>query len=199
MWTSHAVLRAQHRRGPHGMLQVWREWARAAPSPAGAALPSSGPRWRCAPSVSPAPAGIRLQLPDPWPREATVSLPQLPLPASLLHQLSPSPLTGVPPSLMGVTTVRPQDGPNLLPPKMLLPHSLPQSDPGSRLAQMPGKGVGGLPGTLPCQASPSLLLQGGGDLSTPCTANKTSTRLQRPRQHISAALQGGTEAGSERG
>lgn len=119
LWTSHAVLRTQHRRGAHGVLQVCREWARAAPSPAGAALPSSGPRWRCAPSVSPAPAGIHLQLPDPWPGEATVSLPQLPLPASLLYQLSPSPLTGVPPSLMGVTTVRPQDGPNLLPPKML--------------------------------------------------------------------------------
>lgn len=80
-----------------------------------------------------------------------------------------------------------------------LPHSLPQSHPGSRLAQVPGQGVGGLPGTLPCQASPFLLLWGEGDLSTPCTANKTSTRLQRPRQHISAVLQGDTEAGSERG
>lgn len=81
-------------------------WSRAA-----AALPSLGPRWRCAHLVSPAPAGLHLQ-----PRTQSLgrfcSVPQLPLPGSLSDQSSSYPLD---PSLRLITVAGPQAGPALLP------------------------------------------------------------------------------------
>lgn len=130
---------------------------------AGAALPSLGPRWRCAPSVSPAPAGIHLQLPapDPWPGEHSPLLPspQLPLPGILPH------LMGAPPSRMVMTAGGPQRRPNLLPPKCCGgPHSSPESAPGSPPAQVPG--------TLPCR--PPL----------PCCSRAASPHPARPRRPL---------------